>query len=375
MYDASALNNAERVVIKIGSALLVDAKTDTVNASFIEGIAADVAHLKQRGASVVIVSSGAVALGRRRLGLKRRALKLAEKQAAAAVGQVILAHAWREALETYQLKTAQILLSPDDTETRRKHLNARATFSALLTLDAIPIVNENDTVSTAEICFGDNDRLAARVAAMISADLLILLSDIDGLYTSNPRRDPAATHLSQVTQVTPEIMSMAGQANTADASGGMVTKLEAARIATTAGCQMIICDGQAARPLARLERGARHTRFLASESPYSARQRWIAGALTPKGTIVVDAGAALAIQEGRSLLPAGVIAIRGRFERGDLVRIEGAEDEVIGHGLSSYHSEDAALICGYQSHEVSTLLGARARDEMIHADNLVLREL
>jgi glutamate 5-kinase len=272
------------------------------------------------------------------------------------------------------VQTAQILLSPDDTETRRKHLNARTTMMALLQLNAVPVVNENDTVATAEIRFGDNDRLAARVAAMIGADLLVLLSDVDGLYTANPNGDNSASHIGEITQITPGIMAMAGPANAAYASGGMVTKLEAARIATSAGCQMIICNGQSPAPLSRLKAGAKCTIFAATLSPHTARKQWIAGALTPKGTIRIDDGAAHALHAGRSLLPAGVIAVNGQFERGDLIEIEDRTGRVIGHGLSSYGHKDALAIRGHKSNEIESVLGYRERDEMIHADNLVMSD-
>ena len=304
-------DGAKIIVIKVGSSLLVDEDQNAINTAWLSGIATDIAWLKAAGKDVVVVSSGAIALGRRLLKINHNKLKLQEKQAAAATGQVLLAHAWMDALGAHQVQTAQILLSPDDTETRRKHLNARTTMMALLQLNAVPVVNENDTVATAEIRFGDNDRLAARVAAMIGADVLVLLSDVDGLYTANPNGDNGATHIGEIAQITPDIMAMAGPANAAYASGGMVTKLEAARIATSAGCQMIICNGQSPAPLSRLEAGAKCTIFAATLSPHTARKQWIAGALSPKGTIRIDDGAARALRAGRSLLPAGVIAVSG----------------------------------------------------------------
>jgi len=287
---------------------------------------------------------------------------------------VLLAHAWMDALGAHDVQTAQILLSPDDTETRRKHLNARATMSALLALDAVPVVNENDTVATAEIRFGDNDRLAARVAAMIGADLLVLLSDVDGLYTGDPGKDKSARHIPEVSQITPDILAMAGSANQAYASGGMVTKLEAARIATAAGCEMIICDGRHTAPLSHVGMGGCFTRFMAAQSPHTARKQWIGGALTPKGRVRVDGGAQRALRQGRSLLPAGIVSVSGQFDRGDLIEIEDAEGSVIGHGLSGYSSTDAAAICGHKTGEIETLLGYRGRDEMVHADDLVLTD-
>ena len=366
--------DAKIIVIKVGSSLLVDEDQNAINTAWLSGIATDIARLKAAGKDVVVVSSGAIALGRRLLKINHSKLKLQEKQAAAAAGQVLLAHAWMDALGAHQVQTAQILLSPDDTETRRKHLNARTTMMALLQLNAVPVVNENDTVATAEIRFGDNDRLAARVAAMIGADVLVLLSDVDGLYTANPNGDNSATHIGEIAQITPDIMAMAGPANAAYASGGMVTKLEAARIATSAGCQMIICNGQSPAPLSRLEAGARCTIFAAALSPHTARKQWIAGALTPKGTIRIDDGAARALRAGRSLLPAGVIAVNGQFERGDLIEIEDRAGLVIGHGLSSYGHKDAMAIRGHKSNEIESVLGYRERDEMIHADNLVMSD-
>ena len=367
-------DRAKIIVIKVGSSLLVDDNKNAINTAWLKGIASDIAALKVAGKNVVVVSSGAIALGSRLLNIQNSKLKLQEKQAAAAAGQVLLAHAWMEALGAHKVQTAQILLSPDDTETRRKHINARTTMLALLQLGAVPVVNENDTVATAEIRFGDNDRLAARVAAMIGADMLVLLSDVDGLYTANPNGDGTATHLSKVRQITPDIVAMAGPANAAFASGGMVTKLEAARIATSAGCQMIICNGQNPGPLARLQTGAKHTLFTAMQSPHTARKQWIAGSLTPKGKICIDDGAVIALESGRSLLPAGVISVTGQFDRGDLIEVENKAGAVIGHGLSSYSSDDAMLICGHKSNEIETVLGYRGRDEMIHADNLVISD-
>ena len=368
----NALPNARRIVVKVGSALLVDENKNTINTAWLAGIARDITRLKRAGKDVVVVSSGAIALGSRLLKIHNKVISLQEKQAAAAAGQVTLARAWMDALGAHNVQTAQILLSPDDTETRRKHLNARATMGALLELGAVPVVNENDTVATVEIRFGDNDRLAARVAAMIGADLLVLLSDVDGLYTGNPNDNKAATHLPQIDQITDDIMAMAGVANAQYASGGMITKLEAARISTAAGCHMIICDGREPEPLLRLEKGAVCSCFIATETPHAARKQWIAGALTPRGTIAVDAGAADALRRGKSLLPAGVVAVDGQFDRGDLIAVEDQTGRVIGHGLSSYSAGDAAKIKGHKSREIETMLGYRGRDEMIHADNLVV---
>ena len=366
------LNMAQIIIIKVGSALLVDEQQSRINGEWLAGMAADIASLHAAGKSVVVVSSGAIALGQQGLGLPGTGLRLEEKQAAAATGQVILANAWMMALAKHTISTAQILLSPDDTETRRRHLNARATMKTLLELKSVPVVNENDTVTTAEIRYGDNDRLAARVAAMLSADMLCLLSDVDGLYTENPALNSAATHLAEIDALTPKVLKMAGSANAAYASGGMITKLEAARIATKAGCDMVICDGQPLGPLSKLRDGARSTLFHAGASPLTARKQWIAGALSPKGCLTVDSGALGALRKGRSLLPAGVVAVEGEFERGDLIAIRNRAGAVIGHGLSAYSAGDANIICGHKSREIETLLGYRGRDEIIHADNLVM---
>ena len=366
------LQTAQIVIIKVGSALLVDEQQNRINEEWLAGMAADIASLHAAGKSVVVVSSGAIALGQQGLGLRGTGLRLEEKQAAAATGQVILANAWMMALAKHNITTAQILLSPDDTETRRRHLNARATMKTLLELKSVPVVNENDTVTTAEIRYGDNDRLAARVAAMLSADMLCLLSDVDGLYTENPALNSAATHLAEIDALTPEVLKMAGSANAAYASGGMVTKLEAARIATKAGCDMVICDGRPLGPLSKLRDGARSTLFHAGASPLTARKQWIAGALSPKGCLTVDAGALGALRKGRSLLPAGVVAVEGEFERGDLIAIHNQAGAVIGHGLSAYSAGDANIIGGHKSREIEALLGYRGRDEIVHADNLVM---
>ena len=369
---ASVIEAARTIVIKIGSSILVDETHHAVNADWLTGIAEDIAALQRDGKNVVVVSSGAIALGRHVLGIDGRVLALEEKQAAAATGQVVLAHAWSAALAAHDIRAAQILLSPDDTETRRRHLNARATMSTLITLGAVPVVNENDTVATAEIRFGDNDRLAARVAAMISADLLILLSDVDGLYSANPRKTGDATHIAEVTALSDDIVNMAATANADYASGGMVTKLEAARIAMAAGCGMIICDGRVPQPVSSLAEGGRHTMFRPEDSPLTARKRWIGGALTPKGVLRVDSGAETALRKGRSLLPAGVTAARGQFDRGDLIAVENASGQVIANGLSAYSLADTQIILGHKSREIESLLGYRGRDELIHADDLVI---
>jgi glutamate 5-kinase len=372
MTELPSLSAAQRIVIKIGSALVVDEDEAVPRATWLDGIAADVAALRGRGTDVIIVSSGAIALARRSLGLPRRRLRLEEQQAAAAVGQIRLAQAWSEALSARHLTAAQLLLTLDDTEDRRRYLNARATLNTLLGLGCVPVINENDTVATGEIRFGDNDRLAARVAEMMQADQLVLLSDIDGLYTADPRRDPTATHVAVVDSLTPEIEAMGGEAPPGYSSGGMQTKLVAAHIATQAGCAMAIAHGRVDRPLGALETGARCTWFLAAPDGRSARKRWIAGALAPLGALVVDAGAARALAAGRSLLPAGVRTVEGSFERGDPVVVRGADGKALARGLSAYGSSDAERIAGHRSDEIEAILGWRGRDEIIHRDDLVL---
>ena len=366
------LATARRIVIKIGSALVVEPRTATPRTEWMAGIAADVAALRARGVEVVLVSSGAIALARRALGLTRRTLRLEEKQAAAAVGQIRLAGAWQAALAGHNLNAAQLLLTLADSEDRRRYLNARATLNTLIELNCIPVINENDTVATAEIRFGDNDRLAARVAEMISADALILLSDIDGLYTADPRTDPAAAHIPQVDRVTDDIMAMGGEPPPGYSSGGMRTKLIAARIATGAGCAMAIARGDLPNPIAALEAGARCTWFAAAPEGRNARKSWIAGSLAPLGVLLVDDGAARALRTGRSLLPAGVRDVQGHFQRGDAVSVRAADGVELARGLSAYDSADAARIAGHRSAEIETLLGWRGRDEIIHRDDLVL---
>lgn len=369
---ARLLREARRVVVKIGSALLVDDESGGIRRKWLDGLADDVAMLRARGAEVLVVSSGAIAVGRRHLGLVKRTLRLEEKQAAAATGQIRLAHAWQEALARHGITVAQILLTPDDTEARRRHLNARATIAQLLRLDAVPVINENDSVATEEIRFGDNDRLAARVAQMVSADTLVLLSDIDGLYTADPRKRADAARIPVVTEVTAEIEAMGGEAATGYSSGGMVTKLAAAKIALAAGCRMAIAFGKKPRPLQALDEGAPATWFLPSATPLSARKRWIAGHVAPAGTIRIDAGAVAALGRGKSLLPAGVTGVEGSFERGDLVRVAGPDGREIARGLSAYGASEMARIAGRRSAEIAAALGYRGRDEIIHRDDLVM---
>jgi glutamate 5-kinase len=370
---AQALAAAKRLVVKIGSALLVGDDGE-IHRAWLNALVADVARCRERGQEIILVSSGAIAVGRRNLGLSGRALRLEEKQAAAATGQIRLAHAYQEALGRHGITVAQILLTPEDTEERRRHLNARATFAQLLALGAVPVVNENDTIATAEIRFGDNDRLAARVAQMVSADMLVLLSDIDGLYTADPRHDGAATHIPLIRDIGPEIEAMAGTAPPGYSSGGMVTKLAAARIAMGAGCHMLIAKGGTEGPLAAIEAGARASLFLPRAEPRSARKAWIAGTVNPAGTVFVDDGAASALRQGKSLLPAGVVAVEGAFERGDCVVIRTKTGIEAGRGLSAYASGDIHRIAGHKSGEIAALLGYRGRNEIIHRDDLVLTE-
>lgn len=370
--QSTDLATGRRVVVKIGSALLVDDQHGTVHRHWLETLAEDLAVCRGRGQELVVVSSGAIALGRRPLGLSDGDLRLEEKQAAAATGMVRLAHAYQEILEKHGMTVAQVLLTLDDSENRRRYINARNTLEALLRAGAVPLINENDTVATDEIRFGDNDRLAARVAAMIGADTLVLLSNVDGLYTADPLTDKDARLIPEVRDITPEIEALAGPVATGYGSGGMVTKLAAAKAALGAGCRMVIADGSALHPLKRIEDGAPCTWFLPSATPRTARKRWIAGTLRPAGTITVDDGALRALEKGKSLLPAGVIAAEGDFQRGDAVIVKGPGGREVARGLTAYSAADARRIMGHKSGEIEGLLGYRGRDEMIHRDDLVL---
>ncbi|RBM05240.1 glutamate 5-kinase [Novacetimonas cocois] len=369
-----SLKNGQRIVVKIGSALVVDPQSASPRQAWLESVAADIARLRGDGVQVIVVSSGAIALARHQLGLTRRVLRLDEKQAAASVGQIRLAQAWANALSRHDLNAAQLLLTPDDTEHRRRYLNARASLNTLLTLGCVPIINENDAIATTEIRFGDNDRLAARVAEMTNSDQLVLLSDIDGLYTADPRVNPAARHLPLVESLTDEIEAMGGAPPPGYSSGGMRTKLMAARIATQAGCAMVIAQGKPLHPLRALMDGGRCTWFLPSPDARSARKKWIGGSLTPAGNLVIDDGAVRALLSGSSLLPAGVHAVSGEFDRGDLVSVTDMSGQRIAHGLASYSLADALRIAGRQSDEIEAILGWHGGDELIHRDDLVLND-
>ena len=364
--------SARRIVVKIGSALLVERESGRLDAPWFDALVEDIARLRRRGQDVLVVSSGAIALGRRYLDLRRSALRLEESQAAAAAGQIQLAHAWQEALARHDIPVAQVLLTLGDTEQRRRYLNARSTLETLLSLGAVPVINENDTVATEEIRYGDNDRLAARVAQMISADCLVLLSDTTGLHTADPARVPDAQLVREVRAVTPEIEAMAGEAATDVGKGGMITKVIAGRIALAAGCHMVIASGRVPHPLKAIEDGAPCTWFVASLSPVRVRKQWIAGSLKPRGEIVVDAGAAAALAAGKSLLPAGVVSVSGRFERGDAVLIRDTAGTALAHGLCAYGAEEAARIIGLRSSEIENVLGYRGREELVHRNDLAM---
>jgi len=369
---ASPLASARRIVVKVGSALLVDQETGLLNRTWLETLIEDLLRLRARHQQVILVSSGAIALGRRHLKLAKGPLRLEEKQAAAAVGQIRLAHAYKELLEQKGVTVAQVLLTLEDSEIRRRYLNARATLSALLELGAIPVINENDTVATAEIRYGDNDRLAARVAQMASADCLVLLSDVDGLYTADPNKDSNAEFIERVRHVTPEIEAMAGRSMSDVGSGGMATKILAAKIAVSAGCHMCISAGHHPHPVSRIEEGAKCTWFVPTANPKAARKQWIAGTLRPAGALGIDNGALRALRAGKSLLPAGVVSSTGRFERGDTVSVLAPDGAEVARGIVAYSDSDAARISGRKSSEIEALLGFTGRAEMIHRDDLVI---
>ncbi len=366
------LAKAKRIVVKVGSALLVDSGAGALKREWLASLAADIAALKQAKKEIIIVSSGAIALGRRALKLKSGALRLEESQAAAAVGQVRLAQAYVDAFHVYDITVAQILLTLDDTEERRRYLNARETLTTLLSLGAVPVINENDTVATTEIRYGDNDRLGARVASMMEADMLVLLSDIDGLYTANPQRDTSAKHIPEVRAITPEIERMAEGPLSSTSKGGMESKITAAKIATAAGAAVIISNGHVLHPLANIAEAPRTTLFVPRVSPAQAKKRWIAGGLSALGTIVIDTGAERALLSGKSLLPAGVKSVTGLFERGDAVLVKAEDGRELARGLIAYNSEDAKRLIGRRTVDIEAILGYRGRDEMIHRDDLAL---
>ena len=370
--NAERLAQARRIVLKIGSALFVEQNTGTLNRAWLEALCADVAAMRGSGQEVVVVSSGAIALGAGQLGIDPMRARLEESQAAAAAGQIQLAHAYQEILGAHGLAAAQVLLTLDDSESRRRYLNAANTLFTLLKRGAVPVVNENDTVATQEIRYGDNDRLAARVAQMVSADCLILLSDVDGLYTADPNVDPHAEHIPELTELGDEHWEMAGGPGSDHGSGGMRTKLDAARIAMGAGCRMLITSGHVERPIRALQRGAAATWFLPSSSPRASRKQWIAGTLKPRGTVTVDDGAKQALASGRSLLPAGVTDVSGQFERGEAVRVKDQSGVEVGRGLIAYPSDEARAIAGRRSDAIADILGYRGRDELIHRDDLAL---
>jgi glutamate 5-kinase len=375
MESCAAMNTPRladfrRIVVKVGSSLLVDSRAGALNEDWLASLAHDIAGLHGDRRDVIVVSSGAIALGRSRLKLPRGPLKLEDSQAAASVGQIALARTWAEVLGRHGITAGQVLLTLGDTEERRRYLNARSTIEKLLDWRAVPVINENDTVATNEIRYGDNDRLAARVATMASADLLVLLSDVDGLYDRPPGDGSDAQLLPLVGRITPEIEAMAGEAGSDLSRGGMRTKIEAGKIATQAGTHMVIASGRVTNPLAAIA-GGRCTWFLTPANPVTARKKWIAGSLEPKGTLHIDAGAVAALRQGKSLLPAGVRKVEGAFARGDAVVIRGPEGE-IGRGLIAYDAEDAARIMGKSSADISSILGFEGRVAIVHRDDLVM---
>ena len=369
----ASLEKSRRLVIKIGSALLVDSETGQLRETWLRALAQDVARLMERGKQVILVSSGAIAMGLGPLGFSRRPTRLEEAQAAASVGQIRLAQAYQSLFGTQDLVIGQILLTIHDLENRPSYLNARNTVEALVERGVVPVINENDTVATAEIRFGDNDRLAARVAQMANADTLILLSDIDGLYDSDPRSNPQARFLDRVDAITPEVEAMAGPpAAITPGTGGMITKLKAAKIALAGGCSMIIMNGHENHPVTRLEDGERSTLFPATTDPLTVRKQWIASLMAPKGFVHVDAGAITALKKGASLLPAGVTGVDGAFDRGDLVAFVGPDSHIVGQGLTSYSADHATLMQGRTMQDAYDILGHVGRSALVHRDDLVL---
>lgn len=367
----TSVKNAKRVVIKIGSALLVDRVTGALRQDWLQGLAQDVLRLKRRGQDVVLVSSGSIALGRGVLDLGAGALPLEQSQAAAAVGQIRLARAYEDTLAPHDVTTAQVLVTLEDSQDRRRYLNSRATLRQLLSMGVVPIVNENDTIATDEIRYGDNDRLAAQVAVTVGADLVVLLSDVDGLYTANPNDDPTATRLEVIREITPEIEAMAGDAGSGLSKGGMKTKVMAAKTAMAGGAALVIAEGSVMGPLDALEKGANASWFVSQTNPQIARKRWIS-AMKPQGSITLDDGAVAALGRGKSLLPAGITQVNGRFERGDPVSLLRADGTNIGVGLSRYTAEEAELLKGHQSSEIENILGYPGRAALVHRDDMVL---
>ena len=371
-HETMGFMQSKRIVIKVGSSLLVDDEHGTIHHDWLAALADDVAQLHARGQEVLIVSSGAIAVGRRHLKFSDGNLRLEEKQAAAATGMLRLAHAYQEELARHDLTMAQVLMTLDDSENRRRYLNARNTLEVLLRLGVVPLINENDTVATDEIRLGDNDRLGARVAAMVGADTLILLSDVDGLFTVDPKLDDNATIIPKVHEITPEIEAMAGQAQSNVGTGGMVTKLVAAKVAVGAGCSMVIANGHKLNPVRCIEEGGKCTWFIPKGTPRTSRKHWIAGILNPVGKLSIDDGALKALKSGKSLLPAGVVIIEGEFQKGDVVIIVNNDETEVGRGLVAYSAADARLLIGHKSSEIEDLLGYRGSDELIHRDDLVL---
>jgi glutamate 5-kinase len=371
MSKAPALADFRRIVVKVGSSLLVDAAAGRVNETWLASLADDIVGLHRDKRDILVVSSGAIALGRAVLKLPRGPLKLEDSQAAAAVGQIALARTWAEALGRHGIAAGQILVTLGDTEERRRYLNARNTIAKLLEWRSVPVINENDTVATNEIRYGDNDRLAARVATMASADLLVLLSDVDGLYDTPPQNGGNAKLIPLVERITPEIEGMAGASGSELSRGGMATKIEAGKIATTGGTHMVIASGRVEHPLRAIAAG-RCTWFLTPANPVTARKKWIAGSLEPKGTLTIDAGAVAALRRGNSLLPVGIIKVEGTFARGDAVIVRGPDGAEIGRGLVAYDADDAEKIRGKSSSDVLFILGIEGRSEMVHRDDLVL---
>src|SRR5271156_6204175 len=367
-----SLKKFRRIVVKVGSSLLIDSAAGEVRTAWLSALAGDLAKLHGEGRELLVVSSGSIALGRSRLKLPRGPLKLEESQAAAAVGQIALARIWSEVLDAHGIGSGQILVTLQDTEERRRYLNARSTIAKLMEWRSVPVINENDTVATNEIRYGDNDRLAARVATMVSADLLVLLSDVDGLYDAPPGTSATAKLVPVVERITPEIEAMAGTANSELSRGGMQTKIEAGKIATTGGTHMVIASGRVDHPLRAVADGAPSTWFLTPVNPVTSRKKWIAGSLEPKGVLTIDAGAVAALRRGNSLLPVGVVRIDGQFARGDAVIVRGPDGAEIGRGLVAYDAGDAEKVKGRPSSDIMLLLGIEGRAEMIHRDDLAL---